>query len=332
MCFAIAKMTFCESIMLKGNRHIAKMVAGSLEADTPSVRDLVEIAVQDYVRASGHRVIGTGSWVTGEGYRCPLHAPDPSDHDMTPLFEHSNDHKEILQAWRSMQVFVRRRLVEQLALVRPRLHPRDNMTVLSSVNIFPPDELMGEVGDEQAACRFFDRFGITPNLGEGRLDGVWGAGSKAFLAACGRRSGVVFYRDQGGGVQRGTTNPGLWLSGADQPDFLGTLTLCEQFLGKARQALRDGRGAETCKNLQRLSYYLLRAEQASGLGRRWLESSPLDAIIDEALTLHQVSLDALQGWLGYQRHRLEIGLVQAGIEIDCLRDMTTNGTVTPSLG
>ncbi|OQX13277.1 MAG: hypothetical protein BWK76_16495 [Desulfobulbaceae bacterium A2] len=307
--------------MLEGHGHIAERTAVALDGGTLAVRDLVEIAVQDYVRVSGHRVIGTGSWVTGEGYRCPLYAPDPSDHDMTPVFDHGDDREEMLQAWRAMQIFVRRRIVEQLATLLPRLRPQDNMAVLSSVNIFPPDSLMRDILDERTACRFFDRVGINPNLGDGRVDGVWGIGRKAFLLACGNRSGVLFHRDPAGGVRRSCANPGSWVDGSAQLDFQGTIALCEQFLSKARQALQDGRGAETCKNLQRLSTYLGRAERSSGLGRSVQELSPLDAIIDEALALHRVSLEALQGWLCYQRHRLEAVLVQTGIKIDWLRDL-----------
>ncbi len=71
--------------MLEGHGHIAERTAVALAGGTLAVRDPVEIAVQDYVRVSGHRVIGTGSWVTGEGYRCPLYAPDFGPRQHCPL-------------------------------------------------------------------------------------------------------------------------------------------------------------------------------------------------------------------------------------------------------
>jgi len=285
----------------------------------------VDLALRDYVRTSGHRVIGLGSWVTGSGYRCPLSSPDPSDHDMTPLFDAVTEPELLCVAWRSMQVFLRDRIVALLRRRLPRLHAGEIALVLRSVNVYPPEELLRDITDADGACSRFDRLGLNPNLGDGQVDGLWGAGGRSFLASCAWQAGVLYCRDRDGQVQRHRAMPGRLLAGAGRLDFQATVTLCRQFLDKARQAMLEGRGAETCKNIRRLGRYLRKAERESGIDAAWLGKLTLHELVDEAQALEGASLEALQGWLSGQRHRLAEVFAQAGTEISCLQDMAAAG-------
>ena len=209
--------------------------AAPVEAQIP-VREIVDRAVEAYVQRTGNQVVGMGSWIKGTTYRNPLTSPDPSDHDMTPLFK-SKDPLVLEQQWKSMQSELRESIEKGLRQAKPGITPQEIDKVMRSVNVYPPESLVADVVDEKEAVERFSRMKAKPNLGGAPVEGIWGKGKKPFTQAYSQSAGRTYIRT-GGVVQKGFTDLDNLAAGASSNTSAPAGTTHNS--KKIRQAKRRG--------------------------------------------------------------------------------------------
>jgi hypothetical protein len=230
--------------------------AGSWAQKKVVTKEVVEEVVREYVKATGHKVVGVGSWIKGH-YRDPLvFLKDASDHDLTLLLE-GEDRRTLAQQWKKARDFFREHLEEKLR--SQGLNRSQVERVLKSVNLYPPDQLLAGVTNTTEAKACFRRLKATPNLGGEPMEGLWGEGSLAFRQAYEAKSGRVFYRYRGT-VYKGFVDLEHMARGYGTFSLAGTANLAGQFAQKAGKALSRGEAKEVYKNLLRLEQYLAKSE------------------------------------------------------------------------
>jgi len=178
--------------------------AAPVEGQIP-VREIVDRAVEAYVQRTGNQVVGMGSWIKGATYRNPLTSPDPSDHDMTPVFQGGKP-AELERQWKDIQSFMREEIADGLRKAKPGITPQEIDKVMRSVNVYPPESLVADVVDEKEAVERFSRMKAKPNLGGATVEGVWGKAKKPFTQAYAQSAGRTYFRGPKGIVRKGFTD------------------------------------------------------------------------------------------------------------------------------
>ncbi|MBU4565529.1 MAG: hypothetical protein KMY53_10730 [Desulfarculus sp.] len=291
--------------------------AAPVEAQVP-VREIVDRAVEAYVQRTGNQVVGMGSWIKGTTYRNPLTSPDPSDHDMTPLFK-SKDPLVLEQQWKSMQSELRESIEKGLRQAKPGITRQEVDKVMRSVNVYPPESLVADVVDEKEAMERFSRMKAKPNLGGAPVEGVWGKAKKPFTQAYSQSAGRTYFRDPKGIVRKGFTDLDNLAAGYGRFSLEATSDLAEQFAKKARLAMAEGRGADALKNLNRLNQYLRKGKNAAGIsGAGNLNPELLEAMAD-AQGLDLQDADTMRNWLERNQRILGKGLGHADDELALLK-------------
>ncbi len=297
----------------------AASAAGPPPAPVP-VREIVERAVEAYVQRTGNQVVGMGSWIKGATYRNPLTSPDPSDHDMTPVFQGGKP-AELERQWKDMQGFLRQEISDGLRKAKPGITSQEIDQVMRSVNVYPPESLIADVVDEKEAAQRFARMGARPNLGGGPVEGLWGKGKKPFTQAYAEKAGRSFFRDPKGVVRKGFTDLDNLAAGYGRFDLGATGELAEQFAKKARLAMAEGRGADALKNLQRLDQYLRKGKSVAGIsGAGNLNPELLEALAD-AQGLDLQDAETMGKWLERNQRLLGQGLGHADDELVLLKEI-----------
>jgi hypothetical protein len=291
------------------------------------VRSIVDQALRDYVRQSSDKVkgvTGVGSWIEGSRYRNPLTSPDPSDHDMTPIFDSRKMTKaQMAEEWKRMQAFMRQRIEQGLKAKLPGASPEQIKKVMRSVNIYPPDEIMADVVDEKEAVKRFAKLGAKPNLGGAPVEGIWGKAKKPFTQAYAESAGRTYFKDPNGVVRRGFADLDNLAAGYGKFQLQATNELCEQFAKKARLAMAEGRGADALKNLKRLNQYLRKAKNASGLSGFETMNHKLLQAIGNAEGLDAKDAETMARWLEDNQRLLRQGLSQADDQLLWLKEVAS---------
>ena len=290
---------------------------------TVDVRGIVDQALQDYVRQSGPKlkgVTGVGSWIEGTRYRNPLISPDPSDHDMTPVFD-STDQRYLRKEWKRMQNFMRDDIRQRLLKANPKMSSAEMKRVMRSVNIYPPEQLVADVIDEKEAVQRFSKLGAKPNLGGAPVEGIWGKAKKPFTQAYAESTGRTYFKDPSGVVRKGFTDLDNLAVGYGKFSLEATNDLCEQFAKKAKLAMAEGRGADALKNLKRLDQYLRKAKNASGLTGFNNMNPELLRAITNAEGLDAKDAKTMSSWLRENEGLLYKGLNRADDQLMWLKEV-----------
>ena len=291
------------------------------------VRSLIDQALRNYVQHSPSTlkgVVAMGSWVTGSNYRSPLISPDPSDHDMTPIFDSQKmSRSQMIEEWKRMQHFMRQQIKASLKRKFPGASSKQIRKILRSVNIYPPDQIVADIVDEKDAARRFAQLKATPNLGGAPVEGTWGISKKPFTQFYAQSAGRTYFKDIHGVVRRGFSDLDNLAAGYGKFTLQATSELCEQFSKKIQLAITEGRGADALKNLKRLNHFLRKAKSRSGLvGFEATNPRLLQAIGNaEDLDLHDAQ--TMSHWLKENHDLLQKGLSHADEQLFWIKEVAS---------
>ncbi|MDP3980772.1 MAG: hypothetical protein Q8Q33_05100 [Chlamydiota bacterium] len=282
--------------------------------ETIEVNTIIQEAVEEYVSATGNKIIGMGSWVNGN-YRNPLEwGVHGSDHDMRLLLKDASP-KRLANEWKKAQDFLRVRIKEKLSSKIPADKADE---ILDLVNLYPPDQLMDTVGNtatDKEIISHFHQLEGKPNLGNGPVEGLFGDSSKAFKQRYEQSAGRTFFRNSKGKVVKGYTDLDHMMEGWGKFTIENTSHLSEQFAKKAALALEQGNAAEALKHLQRLDEYLKISKKKARLSSTTnleVEEVVSDAFkrLDAAGVSRNSDLarDVLKSWMDENNELIKKGL------------------------
>ena len=230
-----------------------------LKTLTPTRQQVLDI-VMETVRETDARIVTVGSWVSGSKYQDPL-TGGTSDHDMRLVAPEGSSPEAAQEAWRA----TREKIAEKVRLRFPDKAAADK--VLSSINIYPPDEVLEGIDDATEALTTLKKTGINPNLGGAEVEGLWGKGSKAFRDAYEAKSGRMIYKE-GEAVRAGFAD--LLPLGETRGIYTieGSANTASQFIEKVIEAGKAGDTRTMYKQLDRLNTTLRKGRSLGGLQQR----------------------------------------------------------------
>ena len=233
-----------------------------LQAQDPArpTREIVEQIVRETVQETNARIVTVGSWVSGSKYQDPL-TGGTSDHDMRQIAPEGASPEAAQEAWRA----TRERIAGKVRARFPDKATADK--VLSSINLYPPDEVLEGIDDATEALTKLKNSSINPNLGGAQAEGLWGKGSKAFRDAYEAKSGRMIYK-QGDAVLSGFAD--LLPLGETRGIYTieGSANTAAQFIEKVVEAGKAGDARTVYKQLDRLNTALRKGRSLGGLQQR----------------------------------------------------------------
>lgn len=267
------RLLFCLALLCAS---LPGWAAGDLTGAMPHVQGSRKIVLEalDQLLAGdpSAQLLGQGSWLrppkrarAGElsrNYVDPL-LGGTSDHDLRLVFN-GND-REAAKQWVKSQNTLRESIqnlfrgksaaeieetllrygfnrAEAASLARQGGR-RISETILKSVNLYPPNQLMRFVVDQRSAELAFLQLKSVPNLG-GNLaanplvEGVWGAGQAARVQQL-EASGRLFYRAPSGRAMAGFTDLVHMAEGYGRYSLGGSANMASQWADKALESLHE---------------------------------------------------------------------------------------------
>src|ERR1017187_8852991 len=131
------------------------LIALSCQGQDPTnVR--VQNVLKKLVASNNSEVVGLGSWISGKKYNDPL-TGGASDHDMRLLLPQGTAPENALEEWRATQAKLKEMVKAEFG--------KDADRVLSTINLYPPTQLVQGVEDGADAAERFIGLQTVPNLG-----------------------------------------------------------------------------------------------------------------------------------------------------------------------
>jgi hypothetical protein len=228
--------------------------------DPTNVR--VQNVLKKLVASNDREVVGLGSWISGKKYNDPL-TGGASDHDMRLLLPQGTPPENALAEWRATQAKLKEMVKAEFG--------KDADRVLSTINLYPPTQLVQGVEDGADAAERFIGLQTVPNLGyTGTVDasmedsmakklteGLYGPGASAFTQNYEEDAGKLFYSYQGKGVT-GMTDLVHETEGVATYSASGMGNTSLQWVEHAEEAMKDGNGKSLAKYLERLQRDLIK--------------------------------------------------------------------------
>ena len=237
------------------------LVALSCQGQDPTnVR--VQNVLKKLVSSNNSEVVGLGSWISGKKYNDPL-TGGASDHDMRLLLPQGTSPEDALGEWKATQAKLKEMVKAEFG--------EDADRVLSTINLYPPTQLVQGVEDGADAAERFVGLGTVPNLGyTGAVDasmedsmakklteGLYGPGASAFTQNYEEDAGKLFYSYKGKGVT-GMTDLVHETEGVATYSASGMGNTSLQWVEHAEEAMHNGNGKSLAKYLERLQRDLIK--------------------------------------------------------------------------
>lgn len=275
------RLLLCLALALTASSSWA---ATDLTAAMPHVQGSRKIVLEALDKllagAPDTQLLGQGSWLRppkpAQGGGLSRNYADPllggtSDHDLRLVFN-GND-REAAQQWVKSQNTLRESIrglfrgksaaeieetllrygfnrAEAASLARQG-GQRISETILKSVNLYPPNQLMRFVVDQRGAEAAFRQLKSVPNLGGTMVEGVWGTGQAARVQQL-EASGRLFYRASSGRAMAGFTDLVHMAEGYGRYSLGGSANMASQWADKALEALHERDPELLGKYLRRL--------------------------------------------------------------------------------
>ena len=229
---------------------------------------LMEILKDVVARDPDVGLMGIGSWTGSAKYKDPLARENlgksldsVSDHDMKLLVPEGLDDRAALDKWRKVQGNIRQAVERRFGSVAPGT---PGHRVLSSINVYPPEQLVAHAESANHAARIFrDELKAFPNLAidpskpmslaeieKKAADGIWGTGKASYVQSYERQTGKLIY----------SRNGRVWVNSAELYHFgqgamtftpEGSVSNAMQWLAKGADALDAGDPDKVAKHLKR---------------------------------------------------------------------------------
>ncbi|MEI6243566.1 MAG: hypothetical protein WCQ64_00845, partial [Acidobacteriota bacterium] len=217
----------------------------------------VATIVLETVKETNVSIVAVGSWTGSKKYQDPL-LGGTSDQDMRVFVPKGSSEEAAQEVWRQ----TRDKIAEKVRLRYPDKATADK--VLSSINLYPPEQVLEGIDDATEALAKLKAQGINPNLGNAEVEGLWGKGSKAFRDAYEVKTGRMIWKE-GDVVRSGFADllplgetRGLYTIG-------GSANSATQFAQKVLEAGKAGDARTVRKQLERLNQSLQKARSLGGL-------------------------------------------------------------------
>jgi hypothetical protein len=255
------------------------------------------------------QLLGQGSWLRAVGksgdlsraYADPL-LQGTSDHDLRLIVKGTDQQvtSKWLQTRAALRDAINSRFVGKSAAEIEELLMRSGFTaeqakllakkggqslassLLNSINVYAPNQLMRGVVDQKTAEAAFKRLGGVPNLGGRVVEGVWGQGTTTAVQQL-EQSGRLFFRS-GTFVRAGFTDLVHASEGYGRYTLGGAANLAAQWTEKALEATQSGDPSLFAKYLRRLKSELMIARNKGNLEKTAMSETfaMLDDIIAQA--------------------------------------------------
>ena len=216
-----------------------------------------------FVEQTGHKVLGVGSWIGGTTFNTAT-----SDFDMRLIIDDptAGPDRQRLQ-WREAKAKLARLVEAEFG--------GDAGNVLGRTNLYPPNQMMQGVEDAADAHARFVKLNTVPALSftgsvtektpTAFTEGLYGAGARTYVEGYERKSGRLFYVNQGKAVTGLSELAHLGEEGGIYT-AAGTASTASQWAEHAMGELQAGRGDKVAKYLERLERDLAKSRSLGGLG------------------------------------------------------------------
>ncbi len=251
-----------------------------------SDRRVAKVIVGIVRRTNGQteKIIGVGSHMLGNGtFKDPLVNNGTSDFDYR--FVYKGDKASAIRRYKQVQKELREAILREFG--------SDGKLILSKINLYPPEQVIGNIDDSAQAIKDLNNAGINPNLGKiqvddtGKIiaqsidvktyDGLAGKGGKAFRDTYEALKGRVFWNN------KGTVSSGF----ADILPFNevrgiytieGSANTANQLKNFVEQNIREGDYRAALKNLKRTQEVMKKGRDLSRLSKKNYVDDLLDDI------------------------------------------------------
>lgn len=241
-----------------------------------SDRRVAKVIVGIVRRTNGQteKIIGVGSHMLGNGtFKDPLVNNGTSDFDYR--FVYKGDKATAIRRYKQLQKELREAILKEFG--------SDGKLILSKINLYPPEQVIGNIDDSAQAIKDLNNAGINPNLGKiqvddtGKIiaqsidvktyDGLAGKGGKAFRDTYEASKGRVFWNN------KGTVSSGF----ADILPFNevrgiytieGSANTANQLKNFVEQNIREGDYRAALKNLKRTQEVMKKGRDLSRLSKK----------------------------------------------------------------
>ncbi len=278
----------CRLLMLVG----LVLWVSSLAHAQRTNEQLMEILQEVVARDPEVGLLGIGSWTGSAKYNDPMspdnltrHLDSVSDHDLKVILPEGVNNRAALEKWRQVQGNIRDAVRRKYGSVAPGT---PGHRVLSSINVYPPEQLVVHAENANHAARIFrDELRGYPNLGidasrpmsladieKKAADGIWGTGKASYVQSYERQTGKLIYSRNG---RVWVNNAELYHFGQSSMTFTpeGSISNAMQWLAKGTDALVAGDADKVAKHLGRTLNDIRKARNLLGVG-----SSPVTGELD----------------------------------------------------
>ncbi|MCB1024204.1 MAG: hypothetical protein KDB79_07435, partial [Acidobacteria bacterium] len=261
-----------------------------------SDKDVAEIIVDIVSKTNGktEKIIGVGSHMLGNGsFKDPL-TGGTSDFDYRFVYE--GDKASAITRYKQIQAQIRQKVIEKFGKEKGKL-------LLSKINLYPPEQVVGSIDDAAEAVKELNRVGINPSLEIDDLgkavsppldiktyDGLAGKGSKSFRDVYESSKGRVFWNNNG------TVNSGL----ADILPFdeirgvytiEGSANTANQFKNFVVNNIDEGDYRAALKNLKRTQQMMKKGRDLGKFSKKnYVDDliKQLDEVADDPIELAKI--------------------------------------------
>lgn len=283
----------------------ASAEAQALAASMPHVKGTRQLVldVLEKILAEGPtgvQVLGQGSWLRAAsadpkkpGYADPL-LQGSSDHDLRVVMMGKAETPAEQEAMRLAWLDIRGKLVsgidreftanaknlepfllkygftpEQAKAIAKKPLGEVIGAVKNSINLYPPNQIVGSIVDETGAIARFRQLGAVPSLGNLAPEGVWGPGKTATVQQLENFSRArLFYRD-GDVVRAGFADLVHVAEGYGYYTREGATNMAYQWIGKALEAVEHRDDRLLAKYLERVANELGVVKAKGGLPKEF---------------------------------------------------------------
>jgi hypothetical protein len=248
--------------LLAGGLILAGLLSLAVPAWPEPMTARMQRVVAQFVEQTGHRVVASGSWISGKGFNFAA----GSDFDMRLVIEGTGTEAQQLAKWRQAQS-------KMAALIEKEFGTQAG-AALKATNLYPPNQLMRGVENTADALERFQQLNRVPNLGFGGpvtpqtpakfAEGLYGKGAGAYTQGYERTAGCLFYSNNGRCVT-GLSEMAHLGEETAKYTAAGTANTAGQWAEKALAEIAAGRGEKVAKYLERLERDLIKSRSMSQL-------------------------------------------------------------------
>lgn len=238
-----------------------------------SDKDVAEIIINIVRQTNGEneKIIGIGSHMLGnDTFQDPL-SGGTSDFDYR--YVHKGNRAQALARYKEIQKQIRREVLKKFG-------PDKGKLILSKINLYPPEQIIGSIDDPAEAIAALNRAEINPSLAVDEFgdpvtraltvndyDGLVGKGGKSFRDLYETTKGRVFWNSNG------TVKSGF----ADIMEFSeirgiytieGSANMSSQFKNFVENNLKEGDYRAALKNLKRTREMMKKGRDLSRLSKK----------------------------------------------------------------